>query len=647
MAVAAAAAAPAPVPVEVTVIPERAFLTLGVEKEDGMTVTVRATGPDAAALAPSRSFASTGVLDPLQPTGTPGEFTARYQVPTSRFPQVAVLVVELGGSGGRRVRGMGRILLHAATAIPLRSSAGASVTVTVADKTFGPVPADGQGAVKIPIVVPPGVRSGLARAVDRDGNAKETPVDLQPAPFGRVLIVPPPSIEVGSFAEVSVYAVEPTGDPAPDRAVSLRSAQALAHPLGGGIPGEARFLVEAPRRLAGGPLLLTATAAGKPASHTDVALPLTPGKPDRLFIKPSSKRLVVGSGTRTTITISAADRFGNPTPAVGILATVDGQPAPMAFLPTGAARFDLAAPERYGGRDDVKVEASLGSARAAERVHLVGAVAARMMVEISPRRLIADGRRGTEVRARVSDANGTPTAAPSLTWEASGGHFGPTSTPREGIYVVKFVPSRARHQHPQPLTVVAGPQLRTTVTIEVDPPQDWLRITPRVGFVTNFGSLTGPSAFLEALTRVPTLPQAFSLGLALGYLRNDFSGSMTPGGGEAPSHLRIDQFPLLLVSRTRLPLRLGAEISVGAGLGVSLATTKISSTQGAERLMVSGVGRTLAAEIGADAAFALAPGQAVVGLRYLWIDFGRTGQGDEIRGNTAGLVADLGYRLGW
>jgi hypothetical protein len=48
---------------------------------------------------------------------------------------------------------------------------------------------------------------------------------------------------------------------------------------------------------------------------------------------------------------------------------------------------------------------------------------------------------------------------------------------------------------------------------------------------------------------------------------------------------------------------------------------------------------------GADVALTLKPGRLVFGLRYLWSRLGRTSQGDEIAGNSAGLIGDIGYRM--
>ena len=48
---------------------------------------------------------------------------------------------------------------------------------------------------------------------------------------------------------------------------------------------------------------------------------------------------------------------------------------------------------------------------------------------------------------------------------------------------------------------------------------------------------------------------------------------------------------------------------------------------------------------GPTSALPLKPGRLVFGLRYLWSELGRTSQGDEITGNSAGLIGDIGYRM--
>jgi hypothetical protein len=63
--------------------------------------------------------------------------------------------------------------------------------------------------------------------------------------------------------------------------------------------------------------------------------------------------------------------------------------------------------------------------------------------------------------------------------------------------------------------------------------------------------------------------------------------------------------------------------------------------------MVEATARAFCWQAGVETAFPLQPGRLLVGVRYLRIALGRTSHGDDLAGNSAGLVADVGYRLSW
>ena len=65
--------------------------------------------------------------------GTSSRATCR---PPERYPQVALLVVELA-SGTRRLHVAARIALEGSTVVPFHTSAGASVTMRVASAASG------------------------------------------------------------------------------------------------------------------------------------------------------------------------------------------------------------------------------------------------------------------------------------------------------------------------------------------------------------------------------------------------------------------------------------------------------------------------------------------------------------------------------
>jgi hypothetical protein len=631
--------APPTVGLQVTLAPERAFLVLGSETE--LMVSVEVSGPGADTLAPTRTFATVGTLEAPRPTGAPGHFAARYLAPAERFPQVALLVVEFGG-GAQRLRGLARLSLHGSTDMSLRTSASASVTLRVGEESFGPVVADKQGHVKIPIEVPPGVRIGTARAVDHDGNVKETEVDLQPAPFRRVLIIAPPLLEVGSLVEVAVLALDLSGEAAAPGRLSLRATEGLVHPIGAGGPGEARFLVEVPRRVGAGALALTAAAAGTPLARAELAVPLVAGRPRSVTLSPSLRRLVIGGGAQARIVVSAHDQFGNPTSADRATAAVDGVPSPLRVTAGGLGILIVPPPPFYDGKDRLGVEVTLDQARAHQDIFLTGGSPTTLSLNVREARLVADGRRGTELRARAFDRNGTPTLVPGLSWETPGGRLGAVRMQREGEYIAAFVPERAHDTHREIVAVAAGPTLRAVASVEVAPPPVRLFVGGRFGVVSNLGSVAGPAAFLEVLFPVPRRTGRFVAGVSVGYLRSD---QTLTGTSDLASRLEINQVPLLAIARYRFGAASVSELSAGAGAGVSLAGTRLTPDLSNTGAVVLATAWSVALQLDAEASFPLWPGRLIVGARYLWVDFGRTSHGDYVRGNVAGLIGDLGYRM--
>jgi hypothetical protein len=626
--------APAPVSTSATLTPARSRLLLGTDAEVAITLDV--TGPEAPAFAPLRVFATVGTLEMPRPTGAAGRYTARYFAPADRFPQVALLVVELG-SGQRRIHAAARIALDGSTVFPFHTSAGTSVTMKVGGRQFGPVVADRQGRVEIPIQVPPGVQTGVARAVDHAGAARETEVDLQLAPFPRVIVLAPTPLDAGSFSEIVVLAVAPDGTPVPASQLTLGASAGLLHPLGAGPTGEARFLFEAPRRVGSGALALTATAAGTTPARAYQAVPLRAGATARLVVTPASDRLIVGEPSTTRVTIAAQDAFGNPTSALGVAVAVDGVSRQATVGPDGAASIVVAAPDRFDGRERITVEATLGTLRASETIRVTGGAPARLTLVVRDARLVADGRQGTELRALAIDRNGTPTAVPGLSWDTPDGRVRNVRVPRDGEYIAEYVPDRTREAERQTLGVLASQTLRANATLDVTPPPVRVVAAARAGLFYNLGHTAGPAAFVEASRPVLLRRVPFLFGVTMGYLRGD----MTGGGDQGAVRVETDQVPMLALARARVPL--GDRFELGAEMvaGISLARTKLT----ADVFEVHGTARAPAVGAGGDVGLALRPGRLVIGLRYLWIRLGRTSQGDVIDGNSAGLIVDVGYRM--
>ena len=631
--------APPPLPPpSVTVTPARTRLVIGTVPEIPITVTL--TGEAAGVFKPVRALATVGTLEPFATSPVVGRYTTRYRPPSERYPQVALVVVDLS-DGPRHVLGSTRIALDGTTVVPFRTSAGAAVTMRVAERLFGPVIADRQGHVDIPIEVPPGVHVGSARAVDHNAAARETEVDLQLPPFPRLLVLAPSSVEVGSFAEISVVGVEGDGAPTAPARLTLGASAGLVHPLGAGPSGEARFLFEAPRLLGAGAVALTATAPGPTPGRADLAVPLGAGPPKLLSLVPSPRRLVVGGGESAAVAVRAYDAFGNSTSAVGAEVHVDGEPRPVVFGPDGAGQVSVMAPARFEGRDRIVVTSSLGALQATEDLHLTGGPPARLTMEVHGGRIIGDGQQSAELRVQAVDRNGTPTVVPGLSWETPEGRVRRVRVPHDGEYVAEYVPDRTREPRRQVVSVTASRELRADASVDVAPPPIQVVAAARAGATWNLGHTTGAAVFVEALRPFEVRRVRFQAGLTLGYLHGELDA---PGlDPTAPAHVDVDQFPFLVVGRWRTALPLRLEIAFDASLGVSWADTSINPTPGLPVVHATAVAPALGA--GSEVGLPLKPGRLVLGLRYLYVDLGRTSEGDRIAGNSAGVIGDIGYKL--
>jgi hypothetical protein len=132
-------------------------------------------------------------------------------------------------------------------------------------------------------------------------------------------------------------------------------------------------------------------------------------------------------------------------------------------------------------------------------------------------------------------------------------------------------------------------------------------------------------------------------GLTAGYLRSDF----TARGIEATASARLetDQVPVMAIARAHFPLPLPFDLSADVAAGYAWAKTNLTISSVDAPVSVEGRAAALAIGGGSELGIPLRPGRLLVGIRYFWIDLGRTSQGDEIRGNTAGLIGDVGYRM--
>jgi hypothetical protein len=148
---------------------------------------------------------------------------ARYHAPPLRAPSVALVLAQIDDGGDRELRWVS-IPLSGSDTMVIETRPGSKVQAEVAGRLQGAVSAESDGTVRLPMVVPPGVRHATLRITDKLGNENEKPLDLDPPPYSRVrLAARAESANPAAPVEVEIFVVKPDGTPDDDAQVSLAS----------------------------------------------------------------------------------------------------------------------------------------------------------------------------------------------------------------------------------------------------------------------------------------------------------------------------------------------------------------------------------------------------------------------------------------
>ena len=191
-----------------------AQLVLG--KDSGADLEIRASS------GAKVTFSTTiGTVSGAQHEG--GMVRARFNAPPLRVPSVALVLAQVDDGGDRDLYWLS-IPLSGSDTMVIETKPGSKVEATVAGHLVGPVAAAENGNVRLPMVVPPGVRQATLKITDKLGNTTERPLDLEPPPFSRVrLAARAEAVDASSTLEVEIFVVKPDGTPDDEARVALSS----------------------------------------------------------------------------------------------------------------------------------------------------------------------------------------------------------------------------------------------------------------------------------------------------------------------------------------------------------------------------------------------------------------------------------------
>jgi len=197
---------------------------------------------------------------------------AKFNPPSLHSPSVALVLAQVDEDGDRELHWLA-IPLSGSDTLEVETRPGSEVVALVAGARIGPITADQNGAVRLPMVVPPGVSKGTLRITDKLGNTNEKPLDLEPPPFARVrMATRSEAATVASPLEVEIFVVRPDGTPDDHANIELDADDGemeVRKPIGPGVY-LARYLAPEGKT---GSAHLEANVGGKPGT---IEVPVRP-----------------------------------------------------------------------------------------------------------------------------------------------------------------------------------------------------------------------------------------------------------------------------------------------------------------------------------------------------------------------------------
>lgn len=280
----------------------------------------------------------------------PGVYRARYVLPETGYPEVAVIVAFAPWPQPSSIHGaFGALRVPLATAFPLPGVAEKSsqMTMEIAGQKFGPVQVGADGNFQVDVVVPPGYRFAKGTAVDRAGNKRTSTLDLQLPPTDQLACVMNPRTlpaDGTSRARILCAVSDPYGK-------AIANAKVLLQPKRGSATGPRavgdllEWIYVAPKPPSLEKELLSASwkAAG-PLSREELEVTLQQGPASQLELEAAEP--LVYRGSQVLLRVRAKDSFGRAREKATVVASaVPGVIASDAEVAPGEHELVLEMPE--------------------------------------------------------------------------------------------------------------------------------------------------------------------------------------------------------------------------------------------------------------------------------------------------------------
>lgn len=593
-------------------------------------VSIKAVRADGSPLdvAPPQLQVSTGTVTAPQRSG-PGLWRTTFTPPKDAFPHVAILFATIETATTSSV-GFASLHLWGKGQTTVKTKPKSSVTVFIGNESFGPVVADGDGAARVPIIVPPGPERAVARSIDEVGNESQKTIDLGVPTFNRLAAVAlddTVSADGGGAARVLAFVVDKKGDPLYQAKLKGKASVGIVDKEVTGLAPGMFLVLFRPGKAARGKATIDLTLEGAPGSKAQAAVEVLTGRPTRAAIEAERTTLSADDPRALAVALRLYDGGGNAVPAQAASVDVDlGRIEAIESLAGGGRKLTWMIPaELSQPKATLTVRLPSGEVLGTMDVGLsAGKPAAASFAPIEG--VTADGQSSVEVRLSVVDRAGNPlppTGATLAVDPAYGRLLG--AAVDGGSYRARFVAEPRDSDDVASITASVG-ALAAEAKVKLGArSRARLLVSSGVLVGSNYGSLLQAGPELSLLVRLPGFDGGAYAGLTTAVLQSV----------SAPAGVDHRAFPLALEGAWR-PL-LTPELVLHLGLAAGFVLT--DEIRGAARVVTPGA---LAQGV-LGAGYRLGPG-------FLELDV-RAGIADTFPSSTTvglplGAAAVLGYRFG-
>jgi len=486
----------------------------------------------------------------------PGVFAADFIPPEEAIPQLAIVAASAGDACGWaiiRLIGQGEAIV--------RSTPSARIAVRIADRSYGPVRADGGGVARLAVLVPPGVRVAYH-------GSRAIPLSVPPAQRLHVVLDRTSSradldVEVG----VRIFATTEGGAPWSGARVALAATAGDVPALAEVAPGELVGRWHLPAGAARDETLVARIAGEGPEAAG--RLSRTAGPVGRVEISPRAPAAPSDVG-EVQVDVRVADASGNPVDADVTARADPGSASPATRVAAGVAGFSVLLPHDAGGRDRVEVTAVAGGIEARCQIPLAAGAPARITAALIDPMLAADGRSTGRLRFAVLDRRGVPvpTAEPRVEAENV---VAAVEAERPGHFVLSYR-SPLRADDATAMLHVEAAGVASSAEVQLVGARAKLELVPSVGM-----AFTTRRASLETSVKAATWSRRMGpdLGLALDVGWSATSESAPATTGAPALDARATYLWLLARGGWRRATSRRALLWVTAGAGAARASSSI------------------------------------------------------------------------